>query len=312
MALKFLKKKALDKKNLLMDRLHMNMHKSEPARSQKLLHASHLTNDFCPRQQYLIDLEGTKLPSRSVSVPLQYTFDEGNDKQARFNNDYMFDEHFGNWDCDRCGAEMTQVLGKDLPENSDLCLSHKWKYNEMVFFHKMTNLIGSVDSIMSLHPVDLMVMSELKTMKGDDFKSLVAPLSEHRLRTQLYLFLIAHAKYPVSKLIDTTKAHVVYMCRGFGYKHEDYGISPFKDFMVERDDAAVYPYLNKALALVIANKSKVAPARVCSNMSCTQAKNCPVRKSCFSQPDGGVTWVNGPLAIEPVTVANIEHEIKTG
>jgi hypothetical protein len=297
MAIKFLKKKKADSRNLLMDHLHNAMYSQEVPRSQKQLHASHVTKQFCPREQHIIERDKVKLKSSPINPALRYTFDEGKDKQKRFNNDWMYDYHVGNWRCSICAA---MSYGKALqPDDAvdDMCHEgggHEWEYEEVVFKDPQSGIIGSIDAILDLAPPKPFTVVEVKIMKGDDFRDLQAPLAEHTLRTKLYLYLIANdTKNQLRKQIDLSKAHVLYMARGYGYKHIDHGISPFKDFVVERDDKAVIPYVNRAMALQLARKSKAAPMRLCESMNCPRANSCPVKKQCFSQPEGTISWWDG-------------------
>jgi hypothetical protein len=293
----YLKKKKVDKSTLLMDHLHNAMYDTEKPRSQKQIHASHVTNEFCPRELIIVERDKVQLKAHPVPPPLRYTFDEGNDKQYRFNNDWMRPYHYGHWKCRICATEHTGYHPKDDPENdtSESCYApeHQWEYQEMVFKDPVSGIIGSVDSILKLSSADPFLMVELKIMKGEDFRDLIAPLAEHTLRTMLYLYLIAHdKKNQMRKKMDLTKAHVLYMARGYGYKHADHGVSPFKDFVVERNDALVMPYVNKGYAATIARKEKLLPMRVCDSMTCPRAKKCPVSKQCWSQPAGTLSWAN--------------------
>jgi hypothetical protein len=66
-------------------------------------------------------------------------------------------------------------------------------------------------------------------MKTEDFEKLKAPLAEHRIRTSLYMKLIAASGTPASLSIHPTLGKVLYISRGFGKKSDDHGhIIPFK------------------------------------------------------------------------------------
>ena len=86
---------------------------------------------------------------------------------------------------------------------------------------------------------------ELKTMDKDQFKDLKGPLAEHRLRTNLYLRIMAESSSPWSNTVNHEKATVLYVSKGgwgcadpqlkeWGLKEE---FSPFKEFEISRDDS---------------------------------------------------------------------------
>jgi hypothetical protein len=260
-------------KELLLDRVGGN----EPARSIHQLHASDLTKqepDFCPRQFWLHRHLDIKRPDQYVQHAMRVTWDEGRDKQWRLNNEYLRDVMWGHWKCMKCGdMEKWQSYP---PETPNACVKghHLWEYEEPVFEHP-SGFTGSLDGVIQFTPAKRRML-EVKIMKGDDFKDLKAPLAEHRVRTQLYLRLLAEANTKPAASIDTSVAHILYWMRGHGVK-ADGGISPFREFLIERNDEAVDKYIRMAQAL-----RDGVPEGVCADSLCSRANSCTVAKQCFS------------------------------
>jgi hypothetical protein len=262
----------------------------EDARSVDELHASDLTRsdpEFCPREVVLMRLLGVTRKAQYVQESMRVTWDEGRDKQWRVNNVYLREYMVGGWKCVRCDERVEwgrdpEMTGKGSPECHD-GKAHRWEYVEPEFRHP-SGFTGSIDGIVQFNSSKLRPL-EIKIIKGEsaikssapDFRSLVAPLAEHRVRTQLYLRLIAESPDERTSTIDTSQAHVLYVMRGHGLKGEDGRISPFKDYVVKRDDPAVERYVRMAYAV-----SGDMPSGVCSSALCPRATKCPVVKECFS------------------------------
>jgi hypothetical protein len=258
------------------DLLAKNVGGAEDARSVHHLHASDLTKQdpaFCPREVALMRLLGVKRPAQYVQHAMRVTWDEGRDKQWRVNNDYLRSHMVGDWRCLRCDqtAEWSTY-----PSTEGCALGgHRWEYEEPVFHHP-SKFTGSIDGVVRFSPARQRML-EVKIIKGDDFKTLKAPLAEHRVRTQLYLRLIAESPDARTSQIDVSAGHVLYIMRGHGMKDEVGQISPFREFVVERNDAAVERYIRMAYAA-----SGDMPEGICASAMGVRASKCPVAKECFS------------------------------
>jgi hypothetical protein len=249
----------------------------EDRRSVGELHASELTNqdpEFCPREVALLRALGMTRPDFHVPHALRVTFDEGRDKQWRINNEYLRPYMVGAWECVRCGDY--RPWGKAPPiENCDSVRGHLWEYVEPVFKHP-SGFTGSIDGVVRFTSARLRPI-EVKIMKGDDYEKLKAPLAEHRVRTQLYLRLIAESVDQYTAEIDASAAHVIYIMRGHGKKDEAGVITPFKEYVVPRNDKAVERYVRMAYAV-----GKGMPSGICASALCKRAEKCAVAKECFS------------------------------
>lgn len=288
-------------KLIVKELLHAKVGGSEPARGQTTIHASDLTKQsnqwgtaYCPREVYLRQQKGLKRASQFLNVATAVTFNEGRDKQWRLNNDWLVDIMHGEWVCKACYTYSEFGLR---PEGRCKCGATVWEYVEPRIIDRISGVSGGIDAVIDVGEKKLHII-EVKIIKADDFKTLQAPLSEHRVRTRLYLRQIAGSTQKFAKEIETDFAHILYIMRGHGCKQEDGRISPFKEYIVERDDDEVQHFLGMAHALKLSRKfNHIIPAGICKTQMENRARSCPVAKTCFSEQPGTITWIkNG----EPV------------
>ena len=296
-------KRATDKvgKLIIKDLLHAKVGGNEPARGQQTIHASDLTKQnnqwgvgYCPREVRLREVvpNAPKRPPQFLPVATYVTFNEGRDKQKRLNEDWLLDIMWGVWYCNVC--EKVRVKFGLKPDECEKCKNDLFTYEEVRIIDYISKTSGGIDAIVDVGKKKLHII-EVKIMKSDDFKSLVAPLSEHRVRTRLYLRQIAGSRQKFAKKIETDYAHILYIMRGHGCKQDDGRISPFKEYIVERDDSEVQQYLGMAHALTLSRQDdKLYPAGVCANQMDSRAVKCPLAKTCFStQFTGNISWLHG-------------------
>jgi hypothetical protein len=125
-------------------------------------------------------------------------------------------------------------------------------------------------------------MVEVKSVILHDFEKLKAPLAEHRLRTNVYLRMIADS--PLAEQVETQVGHVLYVAKSFGkWNPDDKTISPFKEYEVARDDSITDKLLGKASEYQAFRTMGIVPNRVCPNAACKRAKSCSVVSACFSK-----------------------------
>jgi hypothetical protein len=169
--------------------------------------------------------------------------------------------------------------------------NHVWQYEEVRIMDYISKASGGIDAIVDVGLPKFPII-ECKIMKAEDFKNLHAPLSEHRVRTRLYLRQIAGSRQEFAKKIQTDYAHILYIMRGHGIKQEDGRISPFKEFIVERDDTEVQQFVGMAHALTLSRQDdKIFPAGVCKTQMEERAVKCPLAKTCFSSKyPGNISW----------------------
>ncbi|ATS92304.1 hypothetical protein DLP05_064 [Stenotrophomonas phage vB_SmaS_DLP_5] len=278
-------KEAFDPKQTIIKRLMKNLEGYRPARSHEIVHASDITKEsFCPRQTALLDLTGLKKKDEYIDTPLQVTFDVGNALSDLFREDWGKGWVYGNWICVRCGQQRTFCLhpGQMECKSGGKFKTCKWRYEEMNFVCQKYDVSGSLDAVCDLGAPKLFV-TELKIITPVDFEKLVAPLPEHRIRTNLYMNLIENSDSMYKHKLNLQQAKVLYISRAWGKMHKDYNtILPFKEFDVARDDSVLAPYLGKAAAIKKWRTVKKMPHGVCQTTAEPTAKKCSVCKECFS------------------------------
>lgn len=253
-----------------------------PHRQYHQLHASDITkDDFCPRLVALLDLTKELMPSQYLPTALKATFDMGNTVADVIRNQWLRNHVVGDWRCDRCGKHK---LFSSVPSNEG-CLNdkkHLWNFREPEFLSHEYGVVGSIDMLVRLGGEKLIVV-ELKIISADEFKTLVAPLSEHRIRTSLYLHLIEKSTSMWRNSINLEEGRVLYVSRGHGKKHVVFQeVLPFLEFSVKRNDQDLAIPLQNAKKVKLFRDSGVMPAGICTSAFSKPAKNCPQCKLCFS------------------------------
>jgi hypothetical protein len=262
----------------------------EPARDISVLHASDVTKDsFCPRRWALYDIFKMTPPGSVVGTALRATYDLGNATAKVLIEQWGGNSVVGHWYCRRCGGskEMTSRPGNGCLKHHD-CL---WEYREVVFKSVQYGISGSLDVLFKLGAPKLFV-TELKTYAADEFNKMVLPLSEHRIRTQLYLKIIADSDSPYKEMINLHEAKIVYVSRGYGKANPEHGgeVLPFREWTINRDDAALESegILKKATQLKLWRDTGAMPKGICFSAGDKEAKKCQVCKHCFSGQFPGV------------------------
>ena len=286
MALHFLSKAVQEKlmpKNTVIQLIRDNLSGFKKERSHKTVHASSVTKSgFCPRLYALLDIHGEKPKDTYLPAALQATFDVGNAVGDLVREEWVGDASVGNWHCKKCNTMKTfqHKPAKNIPcSNYGYC---DWKYEEIAFECIDTGVSGSIDLIIDLGNPKYTIV-ELKIIAPTLFEKLAAPLAEHRIRTSLYINLIEHSNHAYKGAIDVQNAKILYVSRAHGKKHPEYGeVLPFKEFDIKRDDASTEKMLNLAKQVKTFREDGIMPDRVCEDNSCPLAKECSMRKECWS------------------------------
>jgi hypothetical protein len=252
--------------------------------------------EFCPREYALLDVTGKKKKDSFIGTSMRITFDHGRDLEYRVRNDWLRDVAVGNWECEVC-LSVHPKFGK-APSTHCSCGYKRWVYKESNFISKVCGVSGSIDIFVDVGEKKLRLV-ELKSMDKDIHRTLLAPLAEHKFRTNLYLRLIEESGLAEAERINTDVAHILYVSKSFGFADDeaknagipDAGFSPFKEFKIKRDDSLTDTPVNKAKTLLYFKESKKMPAGVCHNGLCKRAQKCPVVTACFSGSyPASTTW----------------------
>jgi hypothetical protein len=285
--------------------LHAKLAGVEPARTHFPLRASTLLKkdrEFCPREHALLDMGLGKLHGEFVGTSLRHTFNHGKDTEKRVRNVYLRKEAVGLWKCRVC-RHVHHIFGNcPDPAPCPKC-GHKfhWEYVEPEFTDPDTMVQGHIDILLKFQQKPKLHMVELKTMAPDEFKTLAAPLAEHRQRTALYLQLTARSSWEHAQRVDTTEASILYISKGYGCKDNtlrDHGIkdmpmSPYKEFIIKRDDTLNVTALAKARVIKVWRDDKQGmPAGICQSSMTPRAKTCSSCAACFSgKYPSTMTWL---------------------
>ena len=275
-------------KHSIIGALKLVLGESQPGRTMEVLHASDVTRpDFCPRRWALFDLLDKDPPMETVSTAMDVTFRMGKMAETLLVEEWAGEAVVGNWRCRYCGDSRTMV-----PKPSGYCQSvggawpttrkHWWEYRQMVVDAPEYGLHGGIDALFNLGSPQL-VVTEIKTLNPTDFESIVTPLPEHRLRTNLYLRILDDSHHPYKEKINLLEARVLYISRGYGKLNPAWNeILPFKEFVVKRNDADLTEFLARAKRLQVFRTVGLMPTGICSTALDKIAKQCSVATQCFS------------------------------
>jgi hypothetical protein len=269
--------------------LHEHLAGPDPHRDPAIVHASELTRPegFCPRFYALADVTKPKLRDGWLTTSEHVTYDIGRYLQRRVVEWFAdMGKAVAHWRCLAC--DKLHEFQKRPYKCS--CGFRVFRPEEVRFVSAVTGASCGVDMLVALGEPRLTPV-EIKTIKADQFKSLVGPLAEHRLRTNLYLRIIGESEQPWSNLVSAKRSEVLYVTKG-GYgcaapELKRWGVkerfSPFKRYVVERDDAGTTEQAKRAKVVKDFRAGKVGmPCGICSSALVKRAQGCQLRTVCFS------------------------------
>lgn len=316
MALKIIKSiKAKEQAVSIKHLIHSSLAGWEDPRPHGKIHASELfkEKEFCPREWALLDLGAAKKKSEFVGTALRVTFDHGRDMEWRLRNEWLRDYMVGYWECGVCG-HVHGTFGKAPKIGCPKCgWGSRWEYHESRLLDKESGVSGGIDGFLDIGQSKLRLL-EIKSMDKDEHRKLVSPLAEHRVRTSLYLSLVAKSDLPHTERINQQEATILYVSKSFGFKDEtlkaagikDAPFSPFKEFLVSRDDSLYKTPLARAKALTTYRNKMTAgvatglPCGVCHNGLCKRAQQCSAVGPCFSgNYPSTITWLENGVPRHP-------------
>lgn len=276
-----------------------------PLRASDLLKS---TAEFCPREHAFMDMGLATKKGSFVGTSLRMTFNHGSYMERQIRDVYLRDLVVGEWECSVCG-HAHPTFGKAPIIKCPSCgFGNKWTYKEPRFEDDSTGVSGGIDMLLDVGQKKLLIV-EIKTMAPDEFKTLVAPLAEHKFRTSLYLRLAETSKWSASDRVNTQESKILYVTKSFGFKDEtlkaagikDAAFSPFKEFTITRNDDILATPLSKAKVLNVWRATKKGmPCGICSNGLTKRAQGCPAVGPCFSgKYQSTLTWYEGGVPKHP-------------
>lgn len=240
-------------------------------------------------RMHVIGTKKKRIRREFTSLKERIIFGYGNAVHYWIQNtsDVFGDKRYGWWKCLACG----NVLYFGPPPHIKLkkfrcpnCKSHGRSiiYEEhSLSLKKPYEVTGHPDMFLKLdgvlHPV------ELKTIKGDSFSNLLAPLVEHVWQLQTYMWALKQQPIEVrGETFDMTKGYIVYISKVM--RPEEF---PIKSFTLREDPAIIKRILAKLAIYRDAMKTypKGLPDRLATcerNQGCYDARSCPVVIDCFS------------------------------
>ena len=270
--------------------LHKHLSGPETARPLSRIHASELTkpDGLCARMYALSDVTKTKPKDGWLTTSEQVTFGMGRHLQDDVVNWFAdMGKAVGHWRCVACNS-LHEFCKR--PLGCKVCGTKVFKPGEVRFESAKNGASCGIDTLLALGELKLRPV-EIKTMDKDQFKALVAPLAEHRLRTNLYLRLIDESDSPWSNLVATDVATVLYVSKG-GYGCADPqlktwglsdGFSPFKEFDIQRHDADTNVLATTSKQVKDFRSGKIGmPKGICTTAMSKRAIACPRKGVCFS------------------------------
>ena len=286
----FLKKEPNTQEKTLKYWLHQHYAGVDEPRLPKTVHASELTKPegFCPRFYALYDKTKEKPRGRYLSTSEKLTFQMGRDQERNVVNAFAdMNKAICHWRCVACG-QLHEFQSR--PFKCDSCGVRRFDPVEVRFESALNGASCGVDMLVAMGEPKLRPV-ELKTIAADKFKELQAPLAEHRLRTTLYLRILAECNHNWSNMVSCEKATILYVAKNaFGAMDASlaaHGIkekfSPFKEFTVTRNDALVEGICRRATVVKEWREGKRGmPAGICSTAFSKRAQGCDYKTSCFS------------------------------
>lgn len=276
----------------IVELLHNEIPFQEKERGTDKLHCSTLTSDdFCPKYFFLKKEHKVDNIYKYLTTSSIMTFFYGHYLSSYIRNVWLQKHVVGDWECIFCHKNHPFSLHpgdvKCKVAKGSKC---SFKYNEVeVVYGKNDLVVGHIDLLLKTDHKPLLI--ELKSLDKDVFKTLAKPEDEHIKRTILYLHIIKHSKY--KDKIDTSKATILYSCKGFGikspmarlYNPKDGAFSPFKEFIVRYNKNLIKDVLDLSDELRAALDSHEPPKGICSSIHDNRASNCRLNYLCFNHKE---------------------------
>jgi hypothetical protein len=311
MAMSFIKK-PIEKSTGLRKLLHRQLAGVDQARPITRIHASDVTYDarpFCPRERAYLIANGKKPGTQRISTSEHMTFGIGHAVEDMIIDAFVeMGRAIGDWECMHCGR-MHRFSKKPVVCSNKDCGHKHFKYVELRVTSPVTGVSCGIDLVLDMPGDALHSVVEIKSMDKEVFKSLVAPLAEHDKRSKLYLQSLAESEEPWTNLVRTDRAFILYSTKG-GYGNAceevpmwdfwDAPFSPFKDYVIQRDDASIAKVVEKPLQYKAWSDAVQAwrdageigtaptlPPRICTSSLEKRAKACSCQVECWQKQQGG-------------------------
>ncbi len=249
----------------------------EPERhNEGYMHMSKLLKGVCSRQVVFTDMNPAKPIFQTATGGHRVMWKLGRAAEAHVRDSYIRgvkgEGVYGLWRC-KCGAHTKAGYYSELWPSCGRCRTAPDNYGEQPFFDHENGIVGNPDFLVRIG--EYLYVVEIKSMNGEDFDALQAPMPDHIYQGAGYRRLVALNDFPVAPIVV-----IIYVTKKFVFG------SPYKEFHVNVDK----PMYNGILDTSWAKGKLIRQARlngalprekVCSSMDSPQAKKCPHVTDCF-------------------------------
>ena len=249
------------------------------------IHLSALIRNFCPRQ-LVLEYKQEQVAYKDYTNSNDYVvWAMGRAAEKHVRDQYIqamdYKGVVGDWGC-KCGK--TRHIGlADKSLTCPTCSGGVLNYGEIRLIDQEYGISGAVDLILVIN--NKLYIVEIKSMNADDFNALKNPIGDHFTQAAGYHKLLEKNSTQIPRLGLEVAGQVIVL-----YVRKDYKMreTPYKEFLVDITDASkrlMDTLWDKARDLRIAKfgEGEPLPPKVCTEIGCTRAKNCPVVVDCFSR-----------------------------
>lgn len=247
---------------------------------------------FCAREQVLayhsprVRTRGKLTPARELLFATGH-FQHDYVIERLMRNSKYADYIYAQWTCrdytwhDRDAHDMITTIWGKAKRIKCKCGQPLRVHNELDLELPSLLLVGHPDLVF-LMPNDVYYVHENKTMERKDvsFDDLVNPLASHRLQISFYYKMLKHRAIKEGRNVSR-KLVVNYIDRS---NSKLFGGNPYKPLAIKPEaDEYMRKYKNRLLHVVEGIKTKKLPPRICSEITCTRARNCDLATECFAR-----------------------------
>lgn len=250
----------------------------EPERhNEGYVHLSSLLRGICPRAVRLTDENPDKPIYQVATGGHRVMWRMGRAAEAHIRESYIkgvkAEGVYGVWKC-KCGANSKNGYYDNSWVACGRCRTLPDNYHEYALFDHDAGVVGNPDMLIRIG--DMLYIVEIKSMNGDDFDALQAPMPDHIAQGAGYRKLLQESGMPVSPVII-----VLYCTKKFKYG------SPYKEFHVNVDKPETQElmrrYWDLALSVRQARLNKGLPPRqaACKTVDSPASKACAHCAECW-------------------------------
>lgn len=242
------------------------------------MHLSELLKGVCPRAVRFTDENPDKQIYQAATGGHRVMWRMGRAAEAHIRESYIKgvkgEGVYGVWKC-KCGAHEKQGYFAPEWQACGRCRTLPDNYHEYSLLDHEAGVVGNPD--MLLRVAEPLYVMECKSMNGEDFDALQAPMPDHIYQGAGYRRLGLKNGLPIAD-----KIIIIYVTKKFKFG------SPYKEFHVDVNKPEIDRVLDGAWAKARLirqsrkdNRIPDATQRVCKSMNSPQAKACPHCADCF-------------------------------